>query len=282
MTIFGKESTIFRRPSENQDVQKQINFKCKNKQLFASIFLLIIFPELLIYSGNIGIALLLYAGTFLLLTLISIFVNNQEIQDICQVFLLLPILRFINFSAPMFLKNPLLSFVFIYAPITIPISIIVIRQHFTNEQLGLKFKNLWYYFPVSIFIGFILGVGESSIMKVTPFIPDLSGLNLLKLIIVMLFVGIIEEIIFRSILQTKLEEIFGKLSGLILASLIFGFMNSGYGTLYEVFYAFSVGLLIGYIFQKTKSLAFIALVHSFIGIFSVGVIPIVGNGLGIF
>lgn len=160
-----------------------------------------------------------------------------------------------NFSIPVFSEISLLSFVFICTPMTIPVTILAIHQKFTYEQLGLNFKNVSYYLPASILIGLILGQGEYSAMQTIQLIPDLSFINILKLTIVMiLFVGIIEKIIFRSILQTRLEEIYGMWSGLLLSSLIFGLMNSGYGSPYEIFYAFFVGLLIGYMFQKTRSL----------------------------
>jgi len=283
VTNCGEEITIFGKSAENPEVQRN-NSKYQSREALAGVLLLlIVLPESLIYSGEIKIALLLYAGILVALSLISILVKDKEIRNICQVFLLLPILRLINFSVPIFPEIPLLSFVFIYAPMIIPLTIVAIRQQFSYEQLGLNFKEIWYYLPVSILIGLILGQGESLIMQTIPLIPDLSFINILKLTVVMVFfVGITEELMFRSILQTRLEELFGTWNGLILSSLIFGFMNFGYGAPYEIFYAIFVGLLIGYVFQKTRNLPFIALIHGFISVFSFGIIPHVGHGLGIF
>lgn len=265
------------------ETQKQKDSIYRKKEVFAGILiLLIILPESLIYSGKIGGALLLYAGILTALSLISIFVKDQGIRNICQVFLLLPILRLINFSMPTFSEIPLLSFVFIYSPMVIPVVIVAIQQKFTYEQLGLNFRNMWIYLPASIIIGIILGQVEYSIIQPVELISDSSFINILKLIFVMVIVvGLIEEIIFRSILQTKLEEFFGIWSGLIFSSLLFGLMNSGFGSLYEIFYAIFIGLFIGYMFQKTRSLPFVALTHGFINVFSFGIIHYLWHGLGL-
>ncbi|AKB17626.1 MULTISPECIES: CPBP family intramembrane glutamic endopeptidase [unclassified Methanosarcina] len=278
----SKETTIFGKSAENPEVQLK-NSKYQSKEALAGVLLLlIVLPESLIYSGEIKIALLLYTGILVALSLISIFIKEQEIRNICQVFLLLPIFRLINFSVPMFPESSLLSFEYIYAPMIIPLAIVTIRQQFTYEQLGLSFKKIWYYLPVSIIIGLLLGQGESFITQTVSLIPDLSFINILKLTVVMVFfVGITEELLFRSILQTRLEGIFGSRGGLVLSSLVFGLMNSGLGSPYEILYASFTGFLIGYLFYRTRSLPFIALIHGFINVFSFGVIPLMGHGLGI-
>ncbi|AKB79714.1 CAAX amino terminal protease family protein [Methanosarcina horonobensis HB-1 = JCM 15518] len=278
VTSYGEETAILRKSTENPDIQHR-NSKYQSKKVLASILLtLIILPESLIYSGNVKVALLLYVGILVVISLVSIFVKEQKVRNIYQAFLLLPILRLMNFSVPMFPEIPLLSFVFIYAPMIIPLTIVINLQNPTNERLGLSFRNLWYYLPAAIFIGFTLGQAEAFIVQATPLIPDLSLVNILLLAAVMIFfVGFTEELLFRSVLQTSLEEVFGSWNGLILSSLIFGLMNFGYGALYEIFYAFFVGLLLGYTFQRTRSLPFIALVHGFISVFSFGVFPHLGN-----
>lgn len=274
---------IFRRLAKNPEVQQK-DSKIKNREALAGVFLfLIVLPESLIYFEKIKIALLLYAGILVTLSLISTSIKETEVRNVFQAFLLLPILRLINFSVPFFPGNPLFSFVFIYTPIMIPLTIIVVRQHLTYKQLGINFENIVSYLPASIFIGFIFGLGESFVMQTTPLIPDLSITNILELIVIMIFfVGVTEEFLFRSVLQTRFEEMFGIRGGLVLSGLIFGLMHFVYGTLYAVFYAFATGLIIGYIFYRTRSLPFIALIHGFINVFSFGIIPHLGHGLGIF
>jgi membrane protease YdiL (CAAX protease family) len=134
---------------------------------------------------------------------------------------------------------------------------------------------MWIYAPLSIVLGLLIAEGEYLIIRTNGLIPDLSTFNLLMLSIVMIFfVGLVEEIIFRSILQNRLQMMFGNWAGLIFTSVLFGLMHSGYGSIYEVIYASLVGFLIGYLFYRTRSLPFVAMLHGFINIFLFGVIPL--------
>ena len=112
------------------------------------------------------------------------------------------------------------------------------------------------------FMGLLLGAGEYIIVGKNPLIPDLSILNLINLTIIMVFlVSPIEEMIFRSVLQTRLEIVLGSREALIVTSILFGLMHSGYGSIYEIFYITLVGAVIGYLFYGTRSLPLVALIH---------------------
>lgn len=87
------------------------------------------------------------------------------------------------------------------------------------------------------------------------------------------FVGLTEELIFRSILQTRLEEVLGIKEALIVTAILFGFMHSGYGTFHEILYTGFVALFIGFAFYKTRSLPFVAVLHGFINVFLFGILP---------
>ena len=129
-----------------------------------------------------------------------------------------------------------------------------------------------------------LAIAESEYYIIRPgyLIPDLSFINILKVSVVMiLFIGFVEELIFRSILQTRLEEAMGMFSGLVITSVLFGMMHSGYGTFYEILFTSLAGFIIGYLFQRTRSLPFITLIHGLVNIFLFGIIPHLGPGLGL-
>ena len=60
---------------------------------------------------------------------------------------------------------------------------------------------------------------------------------------------------------------------LIITSLLFGLMHSGYGTFNEMLYTGFAGLIMGLLFYKTKSLPFVAVLHGFINVFLFGILP---------
>ncbi|AKB76140.1 CAAX amino terminal protease family protein [Methanosarcina lacustris Z-7289] len=270
--------------TEKQGTAESGNLDIRDKDIYVGIpILTIAFAEMLIYSGRIKEAVWLYLFILMGLSLSITLLKNEEVRKTYQALMLLPLLRLVSISMPVFFDTTLYSFVFIYATLAVPVAIAAVYQHLTLEEMGITFRRIWLYFPLSVLIGAVLGVGEYMVIRTDYLIPDLSPLNLLKLTVVMVFfVGLVEEVIFRSFIQTRLNKIFGAWEGILLSSMLFGIMHSGYGTSYEVLYTSFVGVIIGYMFYKTRSLPLITLVQGFINVFLFGIIPHLGPGLGLF
>jgi len=238
--------------------------------------------ELLIFGGRLKEASIAY--TMLLLTLsFSIAVAKKyEIRRIYQALLILTIFRLVNFSMPVFLERNLYSFIFIYVPLSIPITIATVHQKVMYERKRDTLRRIWFYIPLSVIAGLAFAQAEYILIGTRELIPDLSPGNLLVLIIVMVFiVGLVEELMFRAILQTSLEEFLGPAGGILLSSLLFGVMHSTYGTPYEMIYTFLVGGFLGHLFYKTRSLPLAVMIHGSINVFLFGIIPHTGPGLGL-
>jgi uncharacterized protein len=238
--------------------------------------------ELLIFGGKLKEASIAYTLLLLALSFSISITKKHELRKIYQALLLLVIFRLITFSMPIFFEKNLYSFVFIYAPLAIPISLAATHQEVIYEKMRDTLRKIWIYLPLSVLIGFAFGQAEYMLIGARELIPDLSLTNLLILIIIMVFiVGLIEEIIFRSILQTSLEEFFGPFIGILLSSLLFGIMHSTYGTPYEILYSFFVGGFLGYLFYKTRSLPLLIMIHGSMNVFLFGVLPHVGSVFGL-
>lgn len=248
----------------------------ENKGVYLAIpIVAIALAELMIYSGRRLEAMEIHALVLLWLSFSTIYIKNKDIQKTYQSFILLPVLRLVDFSMPFFYEEKLYNLIFIYCLLAIPVSIAAINQEFTRTQLGITFKKIGIYIPLSILMGLLLGAGEYIIVGKNPLIQDLSILNLLSLTIIMVFiVSPVEEMIFRSILQSRLEIALGSREALIITSILFGLMHSGYGSIYEIFYISLVGAVIGYLFYGTRSLPLVALIHGFMNVFFFGIIPL--------
>lgn len=270
--------------TEKQGTTESGNLEIRNKEIYVGIpILAIAFAEMLIYSGRIKEAFWMYLFLLMGLYLSITLMKNEEVHKTHQALMLLPILRMVNLSMPVFFDITLYSFVFIYATLAVPVAIAAVYQQLTLEEMGITFRRIWLYFPLSVLIGSVLGLGEYMVIQTDYLIPDLSLLNLLKLTVVMVFfVGLVEEIIFRSFIQTRLETALGVRESLLITSLLFGIMHSGYGTYQEMIYTCLVGFIIGYMFYKTRSLPLIALVQGFVNVFLFGIIPHLSPGLGLF
>ena len=248
----------------------------KSKWLYLAIpVVAIAVAELMMYSGERIQAMWIHALILLGLSFSTMFVKNEEIQKTYQALILLPILRLVDLSMPAFYDVKLYNLIFIYSLLAIPVSIAATNQEFTRTQLGITFKKIGIYIPLSILLGLLLGAGEYLIVGEHFLIEDLSVFSLVMLSIIMIFfVGLVEETIFRSILQNRLETVLGNRKGLIITSILFGLMHSGYGNINEILYATFIGILIGYLFYRTRSLPLVTLIHGFINVFFFGIIPL--------
>ncbi len=242
----------------------------------------ITFAELLIFGGRLNEAAIVYTLLLLAFSFSTAVAKDQEIRKINQAFLLLPVFRLVNLSIPIFLKVNLYSFVFIYASLAMSAIIAITHQNIVLETKKNLLRRIWFYLPLSILAALVFAEAEYMLIGARPLIPEISQVNLLELIVIMVFVvGLVEELIFRVILQTRLEEFIGPAAGILFASLLFGVMHSGYGTPYEMGFTFLAGCFLGYCFYKTRSLPLVILINGLTNVFLFGVIPYLGPGFGL-
>jgi len=119
---------------------------------------------------------------------------------------------------------------------------------------------------------------EYDLIRPAPLVPSLTSNELVMLTVVMIgFVGFVEELLFRGILQKVLERRLGLVPGLVLASGIFGAMHSGYGVQMEIVFAVGVGLLLGIVYDATDSIVLVSVMHGLLNVLVFGIIPLDGG-----
>jgi membrane protease YdiL (CAAX protease family) len=219
---------------------------------------LIIIAEVLIFFGQMKAALAIHSVNLVLLILSSIYIENR----IYPALMLLPLFRLLNIAMPVFFQLTLYSYPLVYAPMFLPIYLIMKERIFSWKETGITAKGFWFFLPLALAVGFALGWGEYQVLRPGVLIPDFSLWSILTLTVTMtIFVGVVEEFVFRSALQTVMEERLGAIAGLIMASVLFGFMHSGYHIPLELLYVSFAGVVFGLLFWITKSLPVIALAH---------------------
>lgn len=234
--------------------------------------LLIILAEILFFSEQRLLTIVVHS---LNIILILILLLSKKKHQIIQSLSLVSLLRILNLSLPIFVSFTIYWLASLYLIMFIPIILLIKKQGLSNRHIGLTYKNL-YLLPVSILLGIGLALFEYNILVPDPLIPKPDLPNLFILTIIMIFLsGLCEEIIFRSLLQQSIEENSGPIVGLLIASVISGFMSSGYSSYYEIFFASFAGLILGFSFQKTRSLPFVVIAHGVNNIFLFGILPFI-------
>ncbi len=241
----------------------------------------IIVGEMLISSGQIFSGLGIHTVNLIAIILTIIFSSAKlEEKNVLQSLTPIILLRVITLSMPQFFASSLLQYSLIYGIMYIPIYFVVKNQNMSYEDLGVNFKKFYVYIPAGMIIGTIMAIIEYEILHPVPF-ADMSRLSdiIMVSIAMFVFVGPTTEIIFRSIIQTRFEKIFGPKYAIIISGGLFGIMYVNYVVLGEVIFATIFGIINGYIFYKTKSLLFIVLINGTTNIMVFGLFGILSRML---
>ncbi len=107
-------------------------------------------------------------------------------------------------------------------------------------------------------IGLGISIGEEIILGPDPMsklfaklVMPRDSLQLMGVLVFQLvLVGPCEELAFRGFVQRGFENSFGRMRGLLVASVLFGLVH-GLNTLYAIVPVFVGGLILGYVWQQT-------------------------------
>ena len=119
-------------------------------------------------------------------------------------------------------------------------------------------------FPTQLLIGIsglLLGYIEYLILRPEPLVAELRWeIFLLSALILLIFTGLLEEIIFRGLMQTSAIQNLGRL-GILYVATLFTIMHFGYRSLIDVLFVFMVAVVFGFIVHRTGTLAGVSLSH---------------------
>jgi len=219
--------------------------KCNMRKEISVPIFGIVLGELIMFSGQMLTGLGIHIINFLAIILLIIFGKlSLKEKNVLQSLTLLILLRMINLSMPQFFTSTLTQYPLIYGVMFIPIYMLIKNQNISSHDIGVNFRKFYIYIPIAMSIGVIAAIIEHRIIDPVGLIQKIRFSDIALISIVMfVFIGITEELIFRSILQTRLEKILGLRYGLLLTGGIFGVMHVSYGIIDEILFAIIFGLL---------------------------------------
>lgn len=233
----------------------------------------IVISEWSVYVGRLGIALTGHLLTLIVCAIAPLWLRDE--LPIFQAFVLLPVFRLVNLGMPIFVPLTLFWFPLVYGPF-IPASVLVARG---NEIVTLRAgtKHAALALPAVLLGSIVLAELEYRILQPSALIPEPGLTQFALLVVVMvLFVALVEELLFRGILQQSLQGAFGTWSGIVLAAGVFALMHAGYGHPSEIGFTFGTGLLYGIIYEWSDSIATVTVFHGALNVFLFGAIPLYG------
>lgn len=189
---------------------------------------------------------------------------------------LLPLYRIANLAVPPTL-HPVAYYGLTYLML---IAALALFLHFWRVRLaGIGFRTSLKGLPLGVAAGtglaFLLAVAEFAILGRQPILLEESAGEYLALAAVMLLlVGVGEEVLFRGVLQRAMEPLYGRSAALLFASFIFASMHGVWGSPLLYLFTFAAGLVLGHIYNRTGNLVLVAYIHGMEDVFLFGVVPL--------
>ncbi|MDD2251822.1 MAG: CPBP family glutamic-type intramembrane protease [Dehalococcoidales bacterium] len=173
---------------------------------------------------------------------------------------LVPMVRIISLSMPLAGLEQIWWFPIMYLPLFLASVVLMYMLGLRFGDVGFKIKPLLANIAIAL-SGIGLGFIEYLIIRPEPIISDLTWQSgLLAGLILFLTTGLVEELIFRGVMQKTALEHFGS-KGIIYTSLIFAVLHLGFLSAADVIFVFFAGLYFAWASMKTGSLAGVILAH---------------------
>jgi membrane protease YdiL (CAAX protease family) len=263
---------------ESGEITEKINatLKTKFEYNFEPVVKLVS-ENLLSRNSNIFIAAVSIEGILVLVTIIlgTIVITDKLLALSVSALGLAPLFRIVNVATPVavdFLVFVTMSYGFLL----VAVFIFIYVNQISWRDIGVTFKKWYIFMPIALAIGFLLAPIEYAILGPPAWIPENTFFNLVVLTLVMIFfVGLAEEMMFRALIQTHLEKLLTPWLGLFLTALLFGIMHGVWTSYRELLFTFAAGLLFGYIYRRTKNLPFVAVLHGLEDVFLFGLLPFI-------
>lgn len=176
----------------------------------------------------------------------------------------------------MFLEFTIFWLPLVYAPMIPAIYVILWNQ--PDLEITESLRTIAVYFLPGTILALVLAEIDYRIIAPETLIPEWSLVYLIFLVIVMVaFVGMVEELLFRGVIQRTLENRIGYWPGLLLASGLFGIMHSVYGSGWQLVFAGGSGLIFGLLYDRTNSILLVSYTHGCFNFFLFAVLPFYGS-----
>ncbi len=225
---------------------------------------------------TIGIQPIWGIGCYVLI-LVAVLVHSAVIdkysyQQLILSLALVPLVRIISLSLPLADIPQIWWYPIIYLPLLVAAIVAARILGYRREDIGVALKP----FPVQLIIaltGLGFGLAEYLILTPEPLVAELSWQAVWLPSLVLLFSsGVVEEFIFRGVLQRAAVHALGGW-GIVYISFLFAILHLGFLSWVDIVFVFAIALFFGWVVKKTGSLLGVALSHGITNIILFVVAP---------
>ncbi len=190
---------------------------------------------------------------------------------------LAPLIRVMSLSIPL-VKFPVVYwYAMIGAPLFLAAFLILRMTGFGVNNIGINSRKLLWQLVVGV-TGIVLGYTEYLILRPTPLVQTFSWQQIwLPALILLIFTGLLEEFIFRGIIQRGAIGTVGRY-GILYVAVLFAILHFGYKSVLDILFVFGVGLFFGEVVSRTGSILGVTISHGLTNISLYLILPFLLNG----
>jgi len=185
--------------------------------------------------------------------------SEHSFHKLILVLSLAPILRISELAVPLPELSELLRYAIMSVPMLIGIITVVRILDLRPRDIGLTVAVI----PIQalvVVMGIAFGMIDYLILDPEPLITELTFREMIgPAIVLMLTVGLIEEIIFRGVMQRAAYVLGSK--GWVCIAIIYAVIEIRHGSVLHCLFALVISLCFGWVVDKTKSILGVSLAH---------------------
>lgn len=243
--------------------------------IIAAICLSITFCEWVFAYQDVtyGIILALFLALIIYMV-IPVVRLEQSFTDCVESLVLIPLYILLTSSLPWFFLNQELLLPAVYSTILALCAWHIYRKNISLRDIGFSRDRVLRHVLIGVLVGVPLGAGEYFIITPAAAFPTFEIKYLMRdLAYMVLFVGLGEELLFRGLVQRDMTNLLGWKWGLLGASLMFGVMHLTWRSIPELGFTSLAGVLLGYLYYRTRSLTSPIVAHGIGNTVLVAVMP---------
>lgn len=190
---------------------------------------------------------------------------------------LAPLIRVVSLSLPLGYVPQRWWYALASIPLFAAAFVLIRTIPLTHRQIALQLPSRRHWPAVALVAasGVVLGFIQYLLLRPAPLIGSLApGAVALTAVILLLGTGVLEELLFRGILQATAIEALGTWPGIIYVSTLFGALNIGHRSLVGVAFAIGVALYFSAVVRWTRTLVGVSLAHGLTNILLFIVVPL--------
>ncbi|MFZ5633022.1 MAG: CPBP family intramembrane glutamic endopeptidase [Bacillota bacterium] len=233
-------------------------------------------------SGEVVLSLgIIYGGMAVhILLLAALLAHSSLAPGSRHVYLSLaiaPMIRILSLSMPLARVPLVYWYVIIGIPVFIAAFVVARLTGYGFRKIGANINNLALQLIFSL-SGIGLGYIEYNILRPPPLVEN-TGLvyMLLTAVILLVFTGFLEELVFRGIMLSALRGLFSDKVAVLMSSTVFAALHITYKVPLDTLFVFVVGLLFSLAVIRFRSILGVSLAHGLTNISMFIVFPFILN-----